>query len=211
MAKRARKASADPNGVEVMPSLVMVVDDNMVVQELNGAARAFLGSDYRRAVGKRSGEAFDCTHCQDGTGGCGSGRFCEICPIRDAATEAYRRQVVVRRRTTAELGNPGQAREVHLLVTATPLPSRGAPRILLALEDISALMALQNPAPICAYCKRVRDDEEYWEQVQVHFRRHLDLDISHGTCPACTRQFFGPLTGRRKQGPAKSPASLSEG
>jgi hypothetical protein len=207
MAKTAKKASLNESGLEVVPSLVMVVDPNLVVHELNGAARAFLGSSHRKALGKRSGEAFDCTHCQVASGGCGGGRFCQICPIRDAASEAHKRQVVVRRRTTAELGAPGRSRAVHLLITATPLPSRGAPRILLALEDISALMALQDPAPICAYCKRVRDDDHYWEQFQVHVRQHFDLDISHGTCPECTRQFYGQLAGRRNSRPAKAAVS----
>ncbi len=210
MAKKARQASSDQSGLEVVPSLVMVVDENLTVHELNGAARAFLGRGHRRALGKRSGEAFDCRHCQESPNGCGGGRFCQICPIREAATEACKHQVVVRRRTTAELGEPGRSREVHLLVTATPLPHRGAPRILLALEDISAFMALQEPAPICAYCKRIRDDQEYWEQVQVHFRRHFDLDISHGTCPECTRQFYGHLTGRRNQRPAKPVPATSQ-
>ena len=186
----------------------MVVDEDLMVHELNGAARAFLGSAYEKALGKRSGEVFDCTHCQDAPGGCGSGRFCQLCPIREAATEALKHQMVVRRRTKAELGESGQAREVHFLITATPLPSYKPQRLLLVLEDITTLMELQDPAPICAYCKRVRDDDHYWEQVQVHFRRHFDLDISHGTCPDCTRQFYGHLVGKRSSRQPRAVASV---
>ena len=211
MAKRARKVASNQRDLETVPSLVMVVDEDLKVHELNGAARAFLGSDYPKALGKRSGDAFNCTHCQDDPGGCGSGRFCQICPIREAATEAFKQQMVVRRRTKADVTDAGQPREVHLLVTATPVPSQRSKRILLVLEDISALMELQDPAPICAYCKRIRDDDHYWEQVQVHFRRHFDLDLSHGTCPDCARQFYGGLVGRRSQRPPKAIAYVRPG
>jgi hypothetical protein len=211
MAKPAKKSGANGRGLEAVPSLVMVVDENMIVHELNGAARAFLGSGYRKALGKRSGEAFDCSHCQGDAGGCGSGRFCQICPIREAVTEASQHQMVVRRRTKAELGDPAASREVHLLVTATPLPSPRSLRILLVLEDISDFMALQDPAPICAYCKRVRDDQDYWAQVEVHFRRHFDLDISHGTCPECARQFYGEHLAKRPWGQSGRIATVRAG
>jgi hypothetical protein len=204
MAKTVRKTSSGKRLLEALPPLVMVVDPDLVIHEVNPAARAFLGSNCQQALGRRSGEAFDCTHCAEAPRGCGRGRFCQLCPIREAATEASQQGRVVRRRTKAELGDAGYSREVHLLVTATPLPSRRAPRILLVFEDISDLMKLQDPAPICAFCKRVRDDDHYWEEVQVHFRRHFDLDISHGTCPDCSRQFYDHLVGKRTRRAAKS-------
>ena len=44
--------------------------------------------------------------------------------------------------------------------------------------------------PICSYCKKVRDDKGYWEQVDVYIHRHSLVDVSHGICPDCTKKHF---------------------
>ena len=112
-------------------------------------------------------------------------------------TAAHKEQRVVRRRTKAEMGEGAEVREVHLLVTATPLPAAGSARILLALEDMSALVALQKFSPICACCARIHPDDQYWRQVELHFREHFDLDLSHGVCPTCQEQLYGTILERQ--------------
>jgi PAS domain S-box-containing protein len=44
--------------------------------------------------------------------------------------------------------------------------------------------------PICASCKKVRDDRGYWEQVQVYIRDHSEAEFSHGLCPDCLRKLY---------------------
>jgi hypothetical protein len=193
MSERVKKRPSPERAHEPLPVLILVVDQDLTIQELNGPARELLGPACQAALGKRSGEVFLCAHSQEAATGCGRGRFCQLCSIREAATLAGKEQRVVRRRTTAELGAPGQTREVHLLVTATPLPSRRSGRTLLVFEDISALMELQTPAPICAHCRRILEDDHYWQEMEAHFKQHLDLDLSHGVCPECKQQFFGNL------------------
>ena len=191
--KVAGKKLAAQQELDVAPTLILVVDQNLVIQELNDTARVFLGPEHKNALQKRNGEAFQCTHNAESPAGCGHGRFCQVCPIRDAVAQACQEQRVVRRRTKAVMGSATKSRDVHLLITATPLPSQGSARFLVVMEDISALMALQNPIPVCASCKRVRDDANYWEKVDVHFRQHFDVEISAGVCPDCQKEFYGPL------------------
>lgn len=193
MAKIGKKARPTRSATDILPVLTLIVDENLGIHELNKAAREFLGPEQEKALQMRKGEAFNCAHSQETPAGCGHGRFCQICPIREAATLAWKEQRVVRRRTKTEVIDAEGNREVHMLVTATPLPSQSSPRILLALEDIDALVALQSPVPICASCKRVRDDEHYWEQLDVHFRQHFDLDLSQGVCPDCSQRLYGNL------------------
>jgi hypothetical protein len=193
MTKSRKTARSTTRTAETLPSLVLIVDEDLGIKELNGAARAFLGPKHKEALQMRKGDAFNCAHSKESPKGCGRGRFCEICPIREAATLACKEHRVVRRRTKAEIGKAGHRRAAHLLVTATPLPSRGATRILLVLEDISALVQLQDPVPICASCRRMRDDDGFWAQMEDHFRQHFDLDLSHGLCPGCKQQFYGDL------------------
>jgi len=44
---------------------------------------------------------------------------------------------------------------------------------------------LRGLIPICCYCKRVRTDENYWQQVEMYVSEHSDARFSHGICPAC--------------------------
>jgi phosphoserine phosphatase RsbU/P len=44
---------------------------------------------------------------------------------------------------------------------------------------------LQGLLPICAYCKKIRDDQNYWHQVEVYVSRHSNAQFSHGMCPDC--------------------------
>jgi sigma-B regulation protein RsbU (phosphoserine phosphatase) len=44
---------------------------------------------------------------------------------------------------------------------------------------------LQGILPICSYCKRVRDDQNYWQQVEQYISAHTEAQFSHGICPDC--------------------------
>jgi len=50
------------------------------------------------------------------------------------------------------------------------------------------LRQLKGLIPICAWCKKVRDDEGYWTQVEVYVAQHSKADFSHGICPECEKK-----------------------
>jgi len=39
--------------------------------------------------------------------------------------------------------------------------------------------------PICGYCKKIRDDQDYWQSVEGYISKHTDATFSHGICPEC--------------------------
>ncbi len=59
-----------------------------------------------------------------------------------------------------------------------------------ALDEIKALKGI---LPICSYCKKIRDDEGYWEQVEVYMRDRVGVDFSHSICPECMDKYFPEL------------------
>jgi len=62
-------------------------------------------------------------------------------------------------------------------------------RILTHLaETLDHVKQLQALLPICAWCKRVRDDEGYWNQVETYFHDHTGADFTHGICPECLKK-----------------------
>ena len=59
-----------------------------------------------------------------------------------------------------------------------------------ALERVQLLSGL---LPICAACKKIRDDEGNWHQVESYISQHSQAKFSHGMCPACGKQYYGEL------------------
>ena len=61
-----------------------------------------------------------------------------------------------------------------------------------ALEEIKTLRGI---IPICSFCKKIRDDKGYWQQVEVYVQDRTEADFSHSFCPECAKthyhQFFG--------------------
>jgi CheY-like chemotaxis protein len=51
-----------------------------------------------------------------------------------------------------------------------------------ALSNVKQLRGL---LPICSYCKRIRGDDQYWQQVEGYIAQHSDAQFSHGICPSC--------------------------
>ena len=49
---------------------------------------------------------------------------------------------------------------------------------------------LKGIIPICASCKKVRDDQGYWHQVENYIKRYATVDFSHGICPECARKLY---------------------
>ncbi|NJK90680.1 MAG: response regulator [Blastochloris sp.] len=66
---------------------------------------------------------------------------------------------------------------------------RVAERIIRYKRHIQELKSL---LPICMYCKKIRDDQEYWQQVETYFHEVTGTDFSHGVCPDCYDTILGP-------------------
>lgn len=59
-----------------------------------------------------------------------------------------------------------------------------------ALNEVRTLSGL---IPICAHCKKIRDDKGFWQQVEVYVRDHTEAEFSHGICPECTEKLMADL------------------
>jgi phosphoserine phosphatase RsbU/P len=52
-------------------------------------------------------------------------------------------------------------------------------------EALANVKQLQGLLPMCSYCKKIRDDRDYWTQVETYFGSHTGATFSHGICPDC--------------------------
>ena len=91
----------------------------------------------------------------------------------------------------------------HLQATAVQ-DSDGRPVYRVVMSDITKrkqdetalkkafdqIKTLRGIIPICANCKNIRDDQGYWNQVEVYVRDHTEAEFSHGICPECITKLY---------------------
>jgi len=65
-----------------------------------------------------------------------------------------------------------------------------------ALAEVKTLQAI---LPLCSYCRKVRDDEDYWHSVESYVAKHTDTRFSHGICPECFPKVVAQLEAVEKR------------
>ncbi len=57
-------------------------------------------------------------------------------------------------------------------------------------ETLSQVKQLSGFLPICASCKKIRDDKGYWNQIESYIKEHSEAEFSHGICPDCAKRLY---------------------
>jgi HAMP domain-containing protein len=57
-------------------------------------------------------------------------------------------------------------------------------------EAIKQIGTLRGLLPICSYCKKIRDDKGYWNQIESYIQKHSEAEFSHGICPDCAKKHY---------------------
>ncbi len=57
-------------------------------------------------------------------------------------------------------------------------------------QALAQVKRLSGLFPICASCKKIRDDQGYWQQVEEYIRDHSEAEFSHSICPDCARKLY---------------------
>lgn len=195
--------------LDAMPVMVFVVDDDVRVVYANTMALRVLGTELGSIHNTRGGEVFHCLHAMKTPEGCGRGAACKDCVIRNSVGQSFAGQKVFRSRAKMTLLAHADEKDAHMLVTTAPLALNDRRYVLLTVEDISEIMDMKMLIPICSHCKRIRNDQEYWQQLDEFLHQHLDVDFSHGICPSCLREHYPEVADRVLEASkaAKPPAA----
>ena len=59
-------------------------------------------------------------------------------------------------------------------------------------QALASVRQLQGLLPICSYCKRIRNDDNYWEQLETYVSEHSEASFSHSICPNCYQTIMKP-------------------
>ena len=74
---------------------------------------------------------------------------------------------------------------IQVGATVVELQHRLAERVIELEEALTQVKRLQGIVPICSYCKHVRNDQNYWQQVESYISAHSEAQFSHSVCPDC--------------------------
>ena len=91
------------------------------------------------------------------------------------------------------------------------LQSSLAERVRQLEEALASVKQLQGLIPICCYCKKIRGDQDYWQQVEAYVSAHSEARFSHGICPECmetvVRRELEQMSSAETETPALSEAA----
>ena len=89
--------------------------------------------------------------------------------------------------------NPEELRaRLHVGRRLLGLQASLAARVHELEEMLARVKQLEGLLPICCYCKKIRDDGNYWQRVEDYLSRHTEVRLSHGICPECWEREVKP-------------------
>jgi len=71
-------------------------------------------------------------------------------------------------------------------------------------EALAEVKVLSGMLPICASCKKIRDDKGYWNQIEIYIKDHSDAEFTHSICPECKIKLYPELSKQVEQGKDKT-------
>lgn len=167
---------------------------------VNPSAARILGYEVAELIGKHSHSTWHYLKPD------GSPYPEEECPIYDTfrkgASHHVRNEVFWRKDGTsfpvAYSGSPiiEEGELVGAVVTFWDISERKRAeaereKLIKELQDaLAQVKTLKGFLPICAHCKKIRDDEGYWRQIEEYIRDHSEAEFSHGICPECLKRVY---------------------
>lgn len=74
-------------------------------------------------------------------------------------------------------------------------------RLVLELQEaLASVKQLSGLLPICASCKKIRDDEGYWNQIEEYIQKYTEVNFSHGLCPLCAETLYPEFFNNKDEG-----------
>ncbi len=65
-----------------------------------------------------------------------------------------------------------------------------SPELLVRIKKELEIKTLRGLIPICAHCKKIRDDKGYWNQIEIYISNHSEAEFSHSICQECLEKYY---------------------
>ena len=175
--------------LEQLPALLWVADTNLTITYVQGHILRTLGLTPEGVVGTTVPEYFPveptstpfATHLRALQGDPGS----YVATFKERTLRAY----------VEPLRNPNGAITgcigIALDITEQKRLEEQRERLIADLRNaLTHIKTLRGLLPICAACKKIRDNHGYWKQIEEYISDHSDAKFSHGICPECRQKLY---------------------
>ena len=103
---------------------------------------------------------------------------------------------------------PGELERAIIIALARHADMMELRRLNKELEQaLNKVKTLSGFLPICASCKKIRDDKGYWQQIESYIRDHSEAEFSHGICPECAIKLYPEYYDKKKDKDGKDEGS----
>jgi integral membrane sensor domain MASE1 len=132
--------------------------------------------------------------------------------VRASQLDLERALAEIRRRADALSASHNEVLAAKAQVTSLneALEQRVRERTRDLQEALTQVKQLRGLLPICAWCKAVRDDHDYWHSVEEYITERTDAQFSHGICPNCAIELYKSSAARSKAAPAPPDSPATE-
>lgn len=184
--------------LDVIPSMIFIMDEDVRILNFNRSAALTFSLSPAVALHKRGGDALHCLYSGEAPNGCGTAPQCTNCVIRKSVVNAIQNSISTRKYNLMSVVSADSTRNIDTLLTVAPVNYESKICALVVIEDVTELTELRKLLPICAWCKKIRNDNEYWERVDTYFSRELNIDFTHGICPECAVELSSEINKQLK-------------
>ncbi len=177
--------------LNAFPSPVLIVDHNLQILDANSRADELIGSETDFYLRRLCGDLMHCIHAKQSEGGCGTTAHCPDCVLRQTVNALAAGEKTFRRMSQLKAEKHGKILSSWFLISGSEFEYIDQKNVILTMEDVSEIVELRRLIPICANCKKMRDDNDYWQEVEKYFDEHTGVQFSHGICPECLEEMYG--------------------
>ncbi|HID28799.1 MAG TPA: PAS domain-containing sensor histidine kinase [Desulfobacterales bacterium] len=182
----------------IQAGIVVIDPGTHIIVGVNGAAGKMFGAPREQILGRMC-QKFICPAEQG------------QCPVTDLGQNFHTAEGVLLTATGKRVpilktvGSVVLAGREHLLesfldITERKKAEEERERLIRALQEaLTKVKTLSGLLPICASCKRIRNDQGYWEQIEAYIRDHSEAEFSHSVCPECSEKLYPELFGNKQE------------
>ena len=116
---------------------------------------------------------------------CGQTPFCEECVLRKCITTTFDGKKSKHVKANLKVIRDELVSEAILDVSTLPFNHGDKCYVVAIIDDTSEINELRSLLPICAWCKKIRDDQDYWHRLEDYLKDNMNVGLSHGICPEC--------------------------
>jgi PAS domain S-box-containing protein len=173
----------------IQAGIVVIDPENHTIVGVNAAAGNMFGAPREQILGSQCHE-FICT-AEEGQ-----------CPITDLGqnldnsehellTADGKKVPILKTVVSVTLAGREHLLESFLDITERKRAEEERERLIGQLQEaLAEVKTLSGLLPLCSSCKRIRDDQGYWQQIEAYIRDHSEAEFSHSVCPECAKKLY---------------------